>query len=392
MIGKEGYGGLQSSVLGCTGSIGQNAIDVLEHMNIPVASLAACKNHAEMERLARRCRPRVAALFDEAAAKELRSALADTDIKVLGGEEGVLEAASVETDICVNAIVGIAGLKPTFAAIEHSRRIALANKETLVCAGKNVLNFAKRHGTEIIPVDSEHSAIFQALESSHRKQDLKRILLTASGGPFFGRTSDEIEKVTLADALKHPNWSMGAKITVDSATLMNKGLEYIEAMRLFDVEPEQIDIIIHRESIIHSMVEFVDGSVIAQLGVADMRIPIQYAVTYPYRESSLAESLDLFTIGTLSFYKPDLNTFKCLRLAMDAAKCGEGACVRLNAANEAAVGLFLGEKIAFSDIPRLVEYAASTIDVPSSPSIQEIFDIDAVVRQAVREKAESVAR
>lgn len=361
-------------------------------MNIPVASLAAGKNHAEMERLARRCRPRVAALFDEAAAKELRLALADTDIKVLGGEEGVIEAASVEADLCVNAIVGIAGLRPTLAAIEHSRRIALANKETLVCAGKNVLNYAKRHGTEIIPVDSEHSAIFQALESSNRKQDLKRILLTASGGPFFGRTSDELDNVTLADALKHPNWSMGAKITVDSATLMNKGLEFIEAMRLFDVKPEQIEVIIHRESIIHSMVEFIDGSVIAQLGVADMRIPIQYAITYPNRESSPAESLDLFKIATLSFYEPDLNTFKCLRLAMDAAKSGEGACVRLNAANEAAVGLFLREKIRFSDIPRLVEYAASAIDVPPSPSIQEIFDIDAVVRQAVCERAESAAR
>jgi len=378
--------------LGCTGSIGQNAINVLEKLNIPVASLAAGKNHAEMERLARRCRPRVAALFDEAAARELKTALADTGIKVLGGEEGVLEAASVEADVCVNAIVGIAGLNPTLAAIEHSRRVALANKETLVCAGRKVINYAKRHGTEIIPVDSEHSAIFQVLESSHRKQDLKRILLTASGGPFFGRTSDELEKVTVADALRHPNWDMGAKVTVDSATLMNKGLEFIEAMCLFDVEPEQIEVIIHRESIIHSMVEFVDGSVIAQIGTADMRIPIQYAITYPYRESSPAESLDLFKIATLSFSRPDLNTFKCLSLAMEAAKSGEGACVRLNAANEAAVDMFLREKIGFNDIARLVEYAADSVEVPSSPSLQEIFEIDDEVRRTVAERAGQIVR
>lgn len=381
-----------STVLGCTGSIGQNAINVLEKLNIPVASLAAGKNHAEMERLARRCRPRVAALFDEAAARELKTALADTGIKVLGGEEGVLEAASVEADVCVNAIVGIAGLNPTLAAIEHSRRVALANKETLVCAGRKVINYAKRHGTEIIPVDSEHSAIFQVLESSHRKQDLKRILLTASGGPFFGRTSDELEKVTVADALRHPNWDMGAKVTVDSATLMNKGLEFIEAMCLFDVEPEQIEVIIHRESIIHSMVEFVDGSVIAQIGTADMRIPIQYAITYPYRESSPAESLDLFKIATLSFSRPDLNTFKCLSLAMEAAKSGEGACVRLNAANEAAVDMFLREKIGFNDIARLVEYAADSVEVPSSPSLQEIFEIDDEVRRTVAERAGQIVR
>lgn len=383
---------MQSAVLGCTGSIGKQAIEVLERLNIPVASLAAGNNHSEMELLARRCRPRVAALFDESAAKELKTALADTDIRVLGGEEGVIEAASVESDICINAIVGIAGLRPTLAAIEHSRRIALANKETLVCAGKQIMGYAKLRGTEIIPVDSEHSAIFQALQSMHRKQDLRRIILTASGGPFFGMTTEELELVTPADALVHPNWDMGAKITVDSATLMNKGLEIIEAMSLFDVTPEQIEVVIHRESIIHSMIEFVDGSVIAQLGPTDMRIPIQYAITYPYRESSEIRKLDFVEVATLSFHMPDLDTFGCLRLAMEAAESGEGACVRLNAANEEAVRFFLEGKVAFTDIAGLVGYAAEALDVPTDPSITEIFEIDSTVRRLVEERAEAVAK
>ena len=376
-----------ASVLGCTGSIGLNTIDVLEHLHIPVASIAARKNSVMTEQLARRCRPRIAALFDEYAASDLRVRLADTGIKVLGGEEGVLEAASVETDVCINAIVGIAGLRPTLAALSGSRRVALANKESLVCAGSIITKYAKRLEKEIIPVDSEHSAIFQTLQSSHRRQDLKKILLTASGGPFLGMTSDELDKVSLEDALKHPNWIMGKKITIDSASLMNKGLEVIEAMHLFDVEPEQIEVVIHKESIIHSMIEFVDGSIIAQMGVADMRIPIQYAITFPYREPSLAQSLDLFEMGRLSFCPPDVKTFPCLGLAIKAAKEGQGACVRLNAANEAAVELFLERKVRFVDIPRLIEDAAGSLAVPDEPSLSEIFEIDADTRCLVYDRA-----
>lgn len=376
-----------ASVLGCTGSIGLNAIDVLEHLSIPVASLAAGKNSVMMEQLARRCRPRIAALFDEKAATDLRVRLADTDIKVLGGEDGVLEAASIETDVSINAIVGIAGLRPTFAALSGSKRVALANKESLVCAGPAIMKYAKRLEKEIIPVDSEHSAIFQTLQSSRRRQDLKKILLTASGGPFLGMTSEELKNVSLEDALRHPNWSMGRKITVDSASLMNKGLEFIEAMCLFDVGPDQIDVVIHKESIIHSMVEFVDGSVIAQLGVADMKIPIQYAITYPYREPTNKKPLNLFEIGRLSFYPPDFDAFPCLGLAMRAAREGQGACVRLNAANEAAVGLFLEQKVKFVDIPILIEYVIDHLAVHGEPSLTEIFEIDAEARRMVHERA-----
>lgn len=376
-----------ASVLGCTGSIGLNAIEVLEHLNIPIASLAAGKNSIMMERLARRCKPRLAAVFDENAAADLRVRLADTDIKVLGGQEGVIEAASVETDVCINAIVGTAGLRPTLAALESSSRIALANKESLVCAGTIISSYVKRHKVELIPVDSEHSAIFQVLEASRRKKDLKKILLTASGGPFFGMNSEELNNVTLEDALKHPNWEMGRKITVDSATLMNKGLELIEAMRLFDVDVDQVEVLIHRESIVHSMVEFVDGSVMAQLGVADMKVPIQYAITYPYREPTESKPLDLFEIGRLSFFPPDTDTFPCLAMAVQAAKEGEGACVRLNAANEIAVELFIEGRIGFNQIPELIHYASDQLPVPSEPSLSEIFEIDTTVREMVYERA-----
>ncbi len=376
-----------ASVLGCTGSIGLNAIEVLEHLNIPIASLAAGKNSIMMERLARRCKPRLAAVFDENAAADLRVRLADTDIKVLGGQEGVIEAASVETDVCINAIVGTAGLRPTLAALESSSRIALANKESLVCAGTIISSYVKRHKVELIPVDSEHSAIFQVLEASRRKKDLKKILLTASGGPFFGMNSEELNNVTLEDALKHPNWEMGRKITVDSATLMNKGLELIEAMRLFDVDVDQVEVLIHRESIVHSMVEFVDGSVMAQLGVADMKVPIQYAITYPYREPTESKPLDLFEIGRLSFFPPDTDTFPCLAMAVQAAKEGEGACVRMNAANEIAVELFIEGRIGFNQIPELIHYASDQLPVPSEPSLSEIFEIDTTVREMVYKRA-----
>lgn len=376
-----------ASVLGCTGSIGLNTINVLEHLDIPIASLAAGKNSVMMEHLARRCKPRLVALFNEEAAADLRVRLADTNIKVLGGQQGVIEAALVKTDVCINAIVGIAGLRPTLAALENSQRIALANKESLVCAGEIIKNYVKRHKVELIPVDSEHSAIFQVLEASNRKMDLKKILLTASGGPFFGMDSEELSSVTLEDALKHPNWEMGPKITVDSATLMNKGLELIEAMRLFEVEADQIQVVIHRESIVHSMVEFVDGSIIAQLGVADMKVPIQYAITYPNREPTEAERLDLFEIGKLSFSPPDHDAFPCLALAIDAAKEGGGACVRLNAANEVAVELFIDRKIRFNHIAEHIRYTSENLAVPVEPSLSEIFEIDAAARQMTYQRA-----
>ncbi len=374
---------MQASVFGCTGSVGINSIDVLTHLDIPIVALAAGSNVHVMEDLARRCKPRVAALFDESAASELKVALADTDITVLGGEDGVLEAATVANDIWINAIVGIAGLRPTLAAIENTQRIALANKETLVCAGKMVLDYAKRKGVDVIPVDSEHSAIFQAIQGSKKKQEIEKILLTASGGPFFGKTSNELKNVSLSDALKHPNWSMGSKITIDSATMMNKGLEIIEAVHLFDVSPEKIEVLVHRESIVHSMVEFVDGSVIAQLGVADMRIPIQYAITYPERVKSSVAHVDFLKIASLTFNEPDYETFPCLAYAIDAVKEGGGACVRLNAANEAAVSLLLNGKIEFYELPQVVHRAITDIDVPKEPNIDEIFEIDTAVRRYV---------
>lgn len=378
---------MQASVFGSTGSIGINALDVLERLHIPVIALAAGRQHDLLEQQARRYKPRAVALFDPHAANQLKIALADTNIRVYGGEEGVLEAAALSSDIWINAIVGIAGLRPTLTAMGSTRRVALANKETLVCGGKPVLDFAKRNHVELIPVDSEHSAIFQALQSSKRHHDIKRILLTCSGGPFFGKSAADLSLVRLEDALKHPNWTMGAKITIDSATLMNKGLEVIEAMHLFDLTADQIEVMIHRESVIHSMVEYVDGSIIGQLGVPDMRVPIQYAITYPNREPSPAESLDLFKIQKLTFHPPDTNTFPCLQYAIQSAKEGAGACVRLNAANEAAVERFLNREIRFIDIPRLIEQTMQQFPVPGSPTIEQIFEIDRDVRTFIAKSA-----
>ena len=327
-------------------------------------------------------------LTDEAAAKDLAVRLADTDIRVLGGPEALLEAAVCpETDTVVTAVVGMVGLKPTLAAIREKKRIALANKETLVCAGQLVMDAADTYGAEIVPVDSEHSAIFQCLQGCADRREIKRLILTCSGGPFYGMTAEEVGKMTRADALCHPNWTMGPKITVDCATLMNKGLEVIEAMRLYRLPLEQVSVVIHRQSIVHSLVEYRDGAILAQLGTPDMRLPIRYAMTHPERAESPAEPLDLLACPPLTFAQPDRDVFPCLRLAEEAAEEGGTACAILNGANEEAVGLFLAEKIGFSDIPRLVEAARAAVAVQQDPSLEDILAADQAARQAVLARA-----
>ena len=368
------------SILGSTGSIGRQSLEVIAALGFSVGALTAHKSVDLLEQQARRFHPKLVALIDPAAAADLKTRLADTDIRVLSGQEGVVEAASLpEADTVVTAVVGVAGLLPTLAAIDAGKRIALANKETLVCAGELVMQRAKEKGAEIIPVDSEHSALFQSLEGNSRRE-VKRLILTASGGPFFGRKREELVGVTKAQALKHPNWSMGAKITIDSATMMNKGLEFIEAMRLYDMPPEKISVVIHRESIIHSLVEYCDGAVLAQLGTPDMRLPIQYALTWPNRLPGPAEALDLLTCGPLHFAPPDLEAFPCLALAIQAAKTGGTAPAVMNGANEVAVARFLADEIGFYDIPRLVEDALSQVAVVQTPGLEEIMAADAAGR------------
>lgn len=373
------------SILGSTGSIGTQTLDVAETCGVPVAALAAHKNVDLLEQQARIFHPHLVAAADSAAASALKQRLADTEIRVLAGEEGVKAAASLpQADTVVTALVGIAGLEPTLAAIDAGKRVALANKETLVCAGPLVMARAKEKGAEIVPVDSEHSAIFQCLQGSHGKE-VKRILLTASGGPFFGKSRRELASVTPARALKHPNWSMGAKVTIDSATLMNKGLELLEAMSLFSVPPEQIQILIHRESILHSAVEYCDHSVIAQLGAPDMRLPIQYALFWPDRVPGPARELDLFSCGSLSFAQPDLDTFRCLALAIQAAKEGGTAPTILNGANEVAVSRFLEEKIGFLDIARAVEHALDVVPREAADTLDAIRRADKLAREAAED-------
>ena len=376
------------SILGATGSIGRQTLDVAEQLGLRVAALTANSNAERLEAQARKFRPWLAVLTDEAAAKDLAVRLADTDIRVLGGPEALLEAAVCpEADTVVTAVVGMVGLKPTLAAIREKKRIALANKETLVCAGQLVMDAADTYGAEIVPVDSEHSAIFQCLQGCADRREIKRLILTCSGGPFYGMTAEEVGKMTRADALRHPNWTMGPKITVDCATLMNKGLEVIEAMRLYRLPLEQVSVVIHRQSIVHSLVEYRDGAILAQLGTPDMRLPIRYAMTYPERAESPAESLDLLTCPPLTFAQPDRDVFPCLRLAEEAAEEGGTACAILNGANEEAVGLFLAEKIGFSDIPRLVEAAWAAVAVQQDPSLEDILAADQAARQAVLARA-----
>ena len=372
------------SILGSTGSIGRQTLDVAEKLQIPVAALAASRNVELLEAQCRKFRPELAVLFDEAAAEELKRRLSDMNIKVASGMEGLLAAAVLDSaDTVVTAVSGMIGLRPTLAAIERGKRIALANKETLVCAGELVMREAQRRGAEIIPVDSEHSAIFQCLMGCRDRSEVRRLILTCSGGPFYGKTAAELQKVTRVDALRHPNWKMGPKITVDCATLMNKGLEVIEAMRLYGLPLEQVTAVIHRQSIVHSLVEFRDGAVMAQLGTPDMRIPIGLALTYPKREENPAPPLDLLTCPPLTFAAPDEEAFRCFRLARQAAKQGGTACAVLNGANEAAVGLFLQEKLGFPEIADAVEAALDAVPQCADVTLEAALDADRQARDIV---------
>lgn len=372
------------SLLGSTGSIGRQSLEVIQACGMKVGALTANSNVARMEEQARQFQPELAVMMDEQAAADLKVRLADTPVRVAGGLEGLLEAAELpKADTVITAVVGMVGLRPTMAAIREGKRIALANKETLVCAGQLVTEEARDYGAKILPVDSEHSALFQSLQGCKDRGEVKRLILTCSGGPFFGKTRKELEGMTREDALQHPNWSMGAKITVDSATLMNKGLEFIEAMHLYQMPPEKISIVVHRESIIHSLVEYCDNAMIAQLGTPDMRLPIQYALTWPERVAGPATPLDLCSCGPLTFARPDTETFQCLALALEAAKTGGTAGAILNGANEAAVALFLEGKIGFLDIADRVRRAMEQVKVIADPSMTQVLEADAAAREAV---------
>lgn len=373
------------ALLGSTGSIGRQTLEVARELGLSVAALAAHSSVEALEVQAREFSPRLAVLYEEDAAGELRRRLVGTNIEVMSGMEGLLAAASLpEADTVVTAVVGMVGLRPTLAAIEQKKRIALANKETLVCAGELVMDAAERHGAEIVPVDSEHSAIFQCLQGCHDRLEIKRLLLTCSGGPFYGLSCDELAQKTCADALRHPNWTMGAKITVDSATLMNKGLEIIEAMRLYRLPLRQVFAVIHRQSIVHSLVEFQDGALLAQLGTPDMKLPIRYAMTHPNRAASAAEPLDLISCPPLTFAEPDEDAFRCLRIAKECAKTGGTACSVLNGANESAVQAFLQDRIGFLEIPALVEAALDEVPQISNPALSDILEADRRARESVR--------
>lgn len=372
------------SLLGSTGSIGRQSLEVIQACGMKVGALTANSNVVRMEEQARQFQPELAVMMDEQAAADLKVRLADTPVRVAGGLEGLLEAAELpKADTVITAVVGMVGLRPTMAAIREGKRIALANKETLVCAGQLVTEEARDYGAKILPVDSEHSALFQSLQGCKDRGEVKRLILTCSGGPFFGKTRKELEWMTREDALQHPNWSMGAKITVDSATLMNKGLEFIEAMHLYQMPPEKISIVVHRESIIHSLVEYCDNAMIAQMGTPDMRLPIQYALTWPERVVGPATPLDLCNCGPLTFAQPDTETFQCLALALEAAKTGGTAGAILNGANEAAVALFLEGKIGFLDIADRVRRAMEQVKVIADPSMTQVLEADAAAREAV---------
>ena len=374
------------TILGSTGSIGRQTLSVADELGLRVAALTAERNVELLEAQCRQYRPELAVLTDEAAAEELKVRLADMNIRVLAGAEALCEAATLpEADTVVVAVCGFAALRPTLTAICEKKRIALANKETMVCAGKIMQSAARESGAEIIPVDSEHSAIFQCLMGCRDRAEVKRLILTCSGGPFFGKTRESLACMTKSDALRHPNWKMGAKITVDCATLMNKGLEIIEAMRLYDLPLSKVEAVIHRQSVVHSLVEFVDGAVLAQLGVPDMRIPIGLAMTYPNRAHNPAPALDLLSCGPLTFDAIDETAFPCFALAKQAAQLGGTACTAMNAANEEAVGLFLQDKIGFYDIADAVE-AALRLPVVQEPSLADIFEADRLARIHIRER------
>ena len=368
------------AVLGSTGSIGTQTLDVCRRLGYEIVALAAGSNAELLEKQAREFSPKLVAAADENAARRLSIALSGTGITVLGGERAVLEAAAAECDIVLNAVTGIAGLRPTIAAVEAGNDIALANKETLVAGGRRVMDYAAEHGVKILPVDSEHSAIFQCLQAKGDYARIKKLILTASGGPFFGKTAAELENMRPEDALHHPPWSMGKKVTIDSASMANKGLEIIEAAHLFDVEQNNIDVVIHRESIVHSLVQFTDNSVLAQLGVPDMRTPIQYALTWPERESEAAAELDLANVGTLHFYRQDEKTFPSTGLARYALDKGGTATAAFNAADEIAVAAFLDGKIKFTDIPKIIEKTIEK-EFAKGNSFEEVFYTDSEARK-----------
>ncbi len=373
------------SILGSTGSIGRQSIAAAKYLGVPVVALTANKKTDLVERQARELKPKFVAIFDENAAKDLKTRLADTGICVGSGMQGLIEAATLsEADCVVTAVSGSVGLRPTLAAISEKKRIALANKETLVCAGEIVMPAAKAAGAEIVPVDSEHSAIFQCL-MGRQPGELKKILLTGSGGPFRGKNRAELENVTPEQAVKHPNWSMGAKISVDSATMMNKGLEFIEAMHLFGVTPDDIQVVVHPQSIVHSMVELVDGTVIAQLGVPDMGLPIQLAMTYPERKASPFAHLDFYAMKDMTFEAPDYEKTPCLKLAMDCARIGGTAPCIMSAANEVAVAMFLNHRLGYNQIYDCALQAVESIEIVNKPDLEAVLAADEQARVFVRE-------
>lgn len=373
------------SILGSTGSIGRQTLDVVDQLGVRVVALTCGTSLDRMAEQCKKYRPLLAVVADEAGARSLREKLGGQKLEILYGFEGLLRAASMEeADTVITAVVGMMGLAPTLAACRAGKRIGLANKETLVCAGELVMAEAEANGAEIIPVDSEHSAIFQCLMGCRDRGEVKRLILTASGGAFYGKTREELRFAKKDDALKHPNWKMGPKITIDCATLLNKGLEFIEAMRLYRMPPEKVSVVVHRQSIIHSLVEYQDGAVLAQLGTPDMRIPIQLALTYPDRLPSPALALDLLTCGPLTFAEPDYESFPCLGMAMEAARVGGTACVTLNGANEEAVAAYLRDEIGFYDISDSIRCALDTLPVIQNPDLGQILEADRLARSAAR--------
>lgn len=371
------------SILGSTGSIGTQTLDVARKLKLKVNALSAYSSIELLEEQIREFRPALAVVFDEDRAEELKIKIADTSTKVLSGMSGLYEICHDDSELIVNAVVGMVGLEPTLEAIKAKKDIAFANKETLVAGGALVMDAVKENGVKLLPVDSEHSAIFQCLQAAPPDKKLKKILLTASGGPFFGKTTDELRGVTVEQALAHPNWSMGAKITIDSATMMNKGLEIIEAAWLFDTDPDDIEVVVHRESIIHSMVEFTDNSVLAQLGLPDMRIPIQYAITYPERVPSLVPEIDWKTLSQMTFYSADDKTFQCLAACKRAMKKGGLYPAVANGANEVANRLFRDGRITFLQIGELVSAAVDTLNVGVASTLDDVLAADHLAREFV---------
>ncbi|MCM1048118.1 MAG: 1-deoxy-D-xylulose-5-phosphate reductoisomerase [Clostridiales bacterium] len=374
------------SILGSTGSIGTQTLEIVRNnTDLEVVGLAAGSNVELLEKQIREFHPKKAAMWSEKAAVDLSLRIADTDTKVVSGMEGLIEISTMEEmEVLVTAIVGMIGIRPTIAAIEQGKTIALANKETLVTAGHIIMPLANKHGVPILPVDSEHSAIFQSMNGENR-QRVSKIILTASGGPFRRKTKDELKNMTIEDALKHPNWSMGKKVTIDSATLVNKGLEVMEAGWLFDVPIEKIQVVVHPQSIIHSAVEYVDGSIMAQLGMPDMKLPIQYALFYPDRRSMQGKRVDFFEIAQLTFEKPDIETFTGLKLAYEAARAGGSMPTVFNAANEMAVAAFLQKKIGFLRITELIEEAMGHHKVVNNPSVDEILQAEAETYEHIKQ-------